>query len=166
MLFDGGNYDDFCRIAQIILEQTFDKERPLQAKTFRVYAPYWFTIARCPPLTCRLLDITGKGQKRKFNVFHSKKNTEVILGDITEEELYEGHTIASALNFRSMGLAVSIAQSGKDQFGPVKDLSSLGDMVCVKYIFIYPSYHEIKRELFVLEIVFLSLGWITGSLCL
>lgn len=116
------------RIAQIILEQTFDKERPLQAKTFRVYAPYWFTIARCPPLTCRLLDITGKGQKRKFNVFHSKKNTEVILGDITEEELYEGHTIASALNFRSMGLAVSIAQSGKDQFGPAKDLSSLGDM--------------------------------------
>lgn len=135
------NYYGFCRIAQIILEQTFDKERPLQAKTVRVYAPYWFTIARCPPLTCRLVDVTGKGQKRKFSVFRSEKDNEVVVGEITEEELYEGHTIASALNFKSLGLAVSIAQSGKEQFGPVKDLSPLGDMVDVKYAFMFPFYH-------------------------
>ncbi|PON47154.1 Vacuolar protein sorting-associated protein, partial [Parasponia andersonii] len=117
------------RIVQIILEQNFDKEHLLHAKIVRVYAPYWFEIARCPSLTCRLIDITGKSHTRKFSVpFHSKKNNEVIVGEIVEEEMHEGHTIASALKFKLLGLAVSISQSGKDHFGPVKDLSPLGDM--------------------------------------
>lgn len=98
-----------------------------------MYAPYWFEIARCPPLTCRILDITGKRHTRKFSVpFHSKKNNEAIVEEIIEEEMHEGHTIASALNFKLLGLAVSIAQSGNEQFGPVKALSPLGDMVDVK----------------------------------
>ena len=35
----------------------------------------------------------------------------VILEEITEEEIYEGYTIASALNFQLLCLSVSIAQS-------------------------------------------------------
>lgn len=62
--------------------------------------------------------------------FESKKSNEVILGEITEEEIYEGCTIASALNFNFLGISVSIAQHGEDQHhGPVTDLSPLGDMV-------------------------------------
>lgn len=72
----------------------------------------------------------GKGHTRKISIpFQSKKNNKLILEEITEEEIHEGHTIASALNFKSLGLSVSISQSGKEQFGPVKDLSPLGDMV-------------------------------------
>ncbi|KAM5573225.1 hypothetical protein ABKV19_012985 [Rosa sericea] len=117
------------RIVQIILEQNSVEERPLQAKIIRLYAPYWFSIARCPPLTFRLVDIEGKKNTRKIGgLFQSKKINEVVLEEITEEEIYEGHTIASALNFKMLGLAVSIDQSGNKQFGPVKDLSPLGDM--------------------------------------
>ncbi|PQQ07890.1 uncharacterized protein Pyn_00513 [Prunus yedoensis var. nudiflora] len=106
-----------------------NQERPLQAKLVRVYAPYWYSIARCPPLTFRLLDIKGKKHTRKVGgPLESKKNNEAILEEITEEEIYEGHTIASALTFKMLGLAVSIDQSGTEQFGPVKDLSPLGDM--------------------------------------
>ncbi|KAK4844286.1 hypothetical protein QYF36_018501 [Acer negundo] len=114
------------RIVQLIFEQNYDKEQPLLAKIIRVYAPYWFEIARCPPLSYRLLDLAGKKQTRK--IFQSKKESEVILEEITEEEIYEGHTIASALNFKLLGLSVSICQAGNDRFGPVKDLSPLGDM--------------------------------------
>lgn len=111
------------RTVQIILEQNHDKG--LLEKVVRVYAPYWFATARCPPLTYRLLDMSGKKKTRK--VFQSKKNEE-ILQEITEEEIFEGHTIASGLNFKYLGLSVSINQIGKGQFGPVKDLSPLGDM--------------------------------------
>ncbi|KAE8055526.1 hypothetical protein FH972_012359 [Carpinus fangiana] len=117
------------RIVQIILEQNFDKERPLLAKVIRVYAPYWFAVVRCPPLTFRLLDLPGKKHTWKFSVpFQSKKTNEVLFEEITEEEIFEGHTIASALNFNTLGLSVSIAQSGEERFGPVKNLSPLGDM--------------------------------------
>ena len=102
---------------------------------------------------CRLLDKTGKGQRWKFSVpFHSKKN-EVVLEEITEEELYEGHTIASALNFKLLGLAVSMAQSGKEQFGTVKDLSPLGDMVDNEYFSTGPSILCLKREIVCLRIL-------------
>lgn len=74
--------------------------------------------------------MTTKGHTEKISfLFQSKKNNELILEEITEEEIYEGHTIASALNFKLFGLSVSISQSGKEHFGPVKDLSPLGDMV-------------------------------------
>ncbi|KAJ0048722.1 hypothetical protein Pint_15724 [Pistacia integerrima] len=117
------------RIVQLILEQNYDKEQPLLEKMIRVYAPFWFEIARCPPLTYRLLDMTGKKHTRKIVLpFQSKKDNEVILEEITEEEIYEGCTIASTLNFKLLGLSVSIAQSGTDHFGPIKDLSPLGDM--------------------------------------
>ncbi|XP_050223282.1 uncharacterized protein LOC126673249 [Mercurialis annua] len=118
------------RIVQLLLEQNYDKERPPLAKIIRVYAPYWFAIARCPPLTYRLVDLAGKKYVRKIALpFDSKKSNEVILEEITEEEIFEGHTIASALNFNMLGLSVSIAQSGQDQqFGPTTDLSPLGDM--------------------------------------
>jgi vacuolar protein sorting-associated protein 13A/C len=60
----------------------------------------------------------------------SKRRDQEILGEITEEEIYEGHTIASALNFNLLGLSASITRSDQEQhFGPVKDLSPLGDMV-------------------------------------
>lgn len=119
-----------CRIVQLILEQNYDKEQPLLEKMIRVYAPYWFDIARCPPLTYRLVDMTGKKHTRKIVLpFQSKKENEVILEEITEDEIYEGCTIASTLNFKLLGLSVSIAQSGNDHFGPIKDLSPLGDMV-------------------------------------
>ncbi|WCJ20748.1 hypothetical protein M5689_002962 [Euphorbia peplus] len=118
------------RIVQLILEQNYEKEQLLLAKTIRVYAPYWFSIARCPPLIYRLVDLTGRKNVRKIALpFESKRSSEVILGEITEEEIHEGYTIASALNFNFLGLSVSIAQNGEGQhFEPVSDLSSLGDM--------------------------------------
>lgn len=90
-----------CRISQIILEQNHDNERPVLAKIIRIYAPYWFAVARCPPLTFRILDLAGKSKTRKIALpFQSKKSTEVIFEEITEEEMYDGYTIASALNFK------------------------------------------------------------------
>ncbi|XP_010540792.1 PREDICTED: uncharacterized protein LOC104814451 [Tarenaya hassleriana] len=117
------------RIAQVILEQNYNEQQQVLAKIIRVYAPYWFSIARCPSLTLRLLDLTGKKQTRKVSFpFRNKKNNEVVLEEVTEEEIYEGHTIASALNFKLLGLSVSISQFGSQQHGPTKDLSPLGDM--------------------------------------
>ena len=100
-----------CRVVQIILEQNQNKPRELLAKIIRVYSPYWFSIARCPPLTLRFLDKTGGKQKRKMALpFQSNENNEVILEEIIEEEIYEGYTIASALNFILLCLSVSIVQ--------------------------------------------------------
>ncbi|XP_065619172.1 uncharacterized protein LOC112023786 [Quercus suber] len=116
------------RIVQVILEKNYDQEQPLLAKIVRVYAPYWFEVARCPPLTFRLLDLSGKKDTRIGLHFLSKKRNEVLLEEITEEEIIEGCTLAPALNFNMLGLAVSISQSGQEHFGPVEDLSPLGDM--------------------------------------
>lgn len=65
-------------------------------------------------------------------------NDEVIFEEITEEEMFEGYTIASALNFKFLGLSVSITQSGGAQFGPAQDLSPLGDMVDMILVVYYP----------------------------
>ncbi|XP_022737877.1 uncharacterized protein LOC111290709 isoform X2 [Durio zibethinus] len=117
------------RIVQLIIEQNYDKERAMMSKTIRVYAPYWFSVSRCPPLTYRLVDVGGKKRTRKI-VFPllSKKENEEIIEEITDEEMYSGHTIASALNFNLLGLSVAITESSNEHFGPVKDLSPLGDM--------------------------------------
>lgn len=124
-----------CRVIQIILEQNYDKERPLLAKTIRVYAPYWLGAARCPPLTFRILDMSGKGRMPKVaSQSQSNKKNGLILEEITEEEIYDGYTIASALNFNMLALSVAIAQSGNEHFGPVQDLSPLGDMVMSIFI--------------------------------
>lgn len=62
-------------------------------------------------------------------LFRSKKDDELVYDEIIEEEILDGYTIASALNFKTLGLSVAISQSGKERFGPVKDLLPLGDMV-------------------------------------
>lgn len=118
-----------CRVVQVILEQNHDKEHPFLEKIIRFYAPYWFSISRCPPLTLHLVDRSGRKNSRKiYHRFKSKANTD-IFEEITEEEIHEGYTIASALNFNSLGLSVSINQTGKNQCVTVEDLSPLGDMV-------------------------------------
>lgn len=102
-----------CMVVQIILEQNQNRPTELLAKIIRVYSPYWFSIARCPPLTLRFLDKTGGKQKSKIALpFQSKEKNEIILEEITEEEIYEGYTIASALNFKLLSISVSITQSG------------------------------------------------------
>ncbi|KAL3499805.1 hypothetical protein ACH5RR_038898 [Cinchona calisaya] len=117
------------RIVQLILDQNDIGEGLLQSKVVKVYSPYWLAIARCPPLTFRLVNFGGKRPTRKITLpFKSKKGSEVVLEEITDEELYEGYTIASALNFKMLGLSASVSQSGEEHFGPVKDLSPLGDM--------------------------------------
>lgn len=118
-----------CRIVQIIIEQNNSNEVPLQPKIIKVYSPYWFGVARCPALSFRLIDVNARKMKKKPLSFHTKKIEEVILEEITEEDIHEGYTLASALNFKSLGLSASIGHSGEDNFGPVKDLSPLGDMV-------------------------------------
>lgn len=95
----------------------------------RVYAPFWFSIARCPALKFRIVSKEGKRQAQKILPFKSRQNDEEIPDEITGEEFYEGYTIASTLNFKFLGLSVSIDNSGKDVFGPPQDLSPLGDMV-------------------------------------
>ncbi|OIV92802.1 hypothetical protein TanjilG_00936 [Lupinus angustifolius] len=117
------------RVIQIILEQNYDKERPLLAKTIRVYAPCWLGAARCPPLTFRILDMSGKRRIPKIasHSLSDKKNG-LIIEEITDEEIYDGYTIASTLNFNTLALSVAIAQSGNEHFGPVQDLYPLGDM--------------------------------------
>lgn len=117
------------RVIQIILEQNYDKEHTLLAKTVRVYAPYWLGVSRCPPLTFRILETSAKRKMPKIaSQFQSNKKNGSIFEEITDEELYDGDTIVSALNFNMLALSVAIAQSGNEQFGPVKDLASLGDM--------------------------------------
>ncbi|KAL2987622.1 hypothetical protein AAZX31_11G038900 [Glycine max] len=116
-------------VIQIILEQNYNKEHTLLAKTIRVYAPYWLEVARCPPLTFRLLDMSGKRHMPKVAAqFQTNKKNGLILEEITEEEIYGGYTIASAFNFNILALSVAIAQSGNEHFGPVTDLAPLGDM--------------------------------------
>ncbi|XP_023553987.1 uncharacterized protein LOC111811402 [Cucurbita pepo subsp. pepo] len=116
------------RVVQVILEQNHSKEHPFLEKIIRFYAPYWFSISRCPPLTLRLVDRLGRKDSRKiYHRLKSKTNTD-IFEEITDEEIHEGYTIASALNFNSLGLSVSINQTGKNQCGDVKELSPLGDM--------------------------------------
>nr|XP_043638921.1 uncharacterized protein LOC122610015 [Erigeron canadensis] len=117
------------RVVHIILEQNFETERPLSPKNLRVYSPYWLTIARCPPLTFRLVDMSFKKTKTKVSFpFKSKKTNEVILEEITDEEFHGGYTIASALNFKMLGMSAAISDNGSDHYGDVKDLSALGDM--------------------------------------
>lgn len=151
-----------CRVVQVILEQNHSKEHPFLEKIIRFYAPYWFSISRCPPLTLRLVDRLGRKDSRKiYHRLKSKTNTD-IFEEITDEEIHEGYTIASALNFNSLGLSVSINQTGKNQCGDVKELSPLGDMVNFKFWFHYLL--KMVKEFFINLI--LSAGRILRSLCL
>ncbi|KAL8101699.1 hypothetical protein AgCh_033550 [Apium graveolens] len=116
------------RIVQVILEQNQNNENPVLGKIIRVYSSNWFSIERCPPLTLRIHDISRKSTRRLSVPFQSKRNNEVILQEITEEEINGGYTIVSTLNFKLLGLSAAISLSGPEQFGPVADLSPLGDM--------------------------------------
>lgn len=58
-----------------------------------------------------------------------------------------GCTVASGLNFDQLGLSVSIAHQGEEEFGPVKDISPLKDMVVtdlqiIRHSFIFFSLKE------------------------
>lgn len=161
-MFDSTCYRVY-RVVQIILEQNQNKPDSLSAKIIRVYSSYWFSIARCPPLKLRLIDMTARKRTRKIALpFQSKEKNEVILEEITEEEMYEGYAIASAMNFKMLGLSVSISQSGGERFGPAKDLSPLGDMVGILNNMFRPLSVSLNSCL-----VFPSiLGWVIGCLCL
>ncbi|KAJ6828337.1 uncharacterized protein M6B38_362940 [Iris pallida] len=116
------------RIVQIIIEHNYDKDR-LISRVLRIYASYWVASARCPPLTYNLLDISGRKERRHFSVpFHSNPKSEKIFCKMTEEEMVGGYTIASALNFKLLGISAAISRPDKERFGPVRDLSPLGDM--------------------------------------
>ncbi|KAK3153327.1 hypothetical protein QOZ80_2BG0170820 [Eleusine coracana subsp. coracana] len=114
------------RIVQVLLEQSNDNDY-LMARVIRIYAPYWISFARLPPLTLRLIDISGRKEKRRFRARPHLERSEKLLYDIKPDELVEGYTIAFGLNFKGLGLSSSVSRHG-GQFGLVKELSSLGDM--------------------------------------
>ncbi|KMT11750.1 hypothetical protein BVRB_5g105600 [Beta vulgaris subsp. vulgaris] len=116
------------RTVQVVLEQHQGKEQSAVPKAVRIYAPYWFAVARCPPVTFRLVDRTDKKSEKVSSPLKSRNNKPEISGQITEDEFQEGCTIASSLNFKLVGIQASISHHGEDSFGPVKDLSPLGDM--------------------------------------
>ncbi|XP_068635813.1 uncharacterized protein [Aristolochia californica] len=116
------------RIVQVMLEQNQGKEQ-LVSKVIRVYAPYWIVSARCPPLKYRFINLMGVKKRRHISLpFHTNQVAEKIMGHIVDEEMVEGYTIFSALNFKLSGLSVSIIGEDEEHFGPVRDLSPLGDM--------------------------------------
>lgn len=113
----------------MVLEQHQGKEQSAVPKAVRIYAPYWFAVARCPPVAFKLVDRTDKKSEKVSSPLKSRNNKPEISGQITEDEFQEGCTIASSLNFKLVGIQASISHHGEDSFGPVKDLSPLGDMV-------------------------------------
>lgn len=114
------------RIVQIMLEHNYDKER-LISRVIRIYASYWVASARCPPLTYSLLDMSSRKERKRLSApFHANLKPEKIICKITDEEMVGGYTIASSLNFKLLGITAAISSS--ECFGPVGDLSPLGDM--------------------------------------
>lgn len=111
------------------MDQNYENESPV-SRAVRVYVPYWIATARCPPLKYYVIDISGSKEKARFSIpFRSTTKTEKIVFQIAEEEMACGYTIAAAMNFKHLGISASIARAGKEYFGPVQDLSALGDMV-------------------------------------
>uniref|UniRef100_A0A0E0BDW2 PH domain-containing protein n=1 Tax=Oryza glumipatula TaxID=40148 RepID=A0A0E0BDW2_9ORYZ len=115
------------RIVQIVLEQSSDKDY-LMARAIRIYVPYWISFARLPPINLQLIDISGRKDKRRFLARPRSERSDKILYEINHEELVEGYTIASGLNFKGLGLSASACRHGSGQFGLLKELSPLGDM--------------------------------------
>ncbi|KAG0473021.1 hypothetical protein HPP92_014878 [Vanilla planifolia] len=113
------------RLVVVIVDQTFNKDHSI-ARSIRIYVPYWIESARCPPLTFNFVD----RKEKRSDSGHSKRNmkAEKILWQITNEDMTNGYTIVSALNFKYLALSVSLSNPGKEKFGPVKELSPLGDM--------------------------------------
>lgn len=115
------------RTVQIMLEQSSDKDY-LMAMVIRIYVPYWISFARLPPLTLQFIDISGRKDKRHFLARPRFERSEKLLYDIKHEELVEGYTIASGLNFKGLGLSACVCRHGGGRFGSLKELSPLGDM--------------------------------------
>jgi vacuolar protein sorting-associated protein 13A/C len=111
-----------------MLEQSSDKDY-LMARVIRIYVPYWISFARLPPLTLQFIDITGRRDKRRYLARPRAERSDKILYDIEHEELVDGYTIASGLNFKGLGLSACVCRHGGAQFGALKELSPLGDMV-------------------------------------
>lgn len=124
----------FCRVVQILLEQSSDSDY-LMARLIRIYVPYWISFSRLPPLTLRLIDISGRKEKRRLLSRSHLERGEKQLYDIKHDELVEGYTIASGLNFKGLGLLSSVGHGGR--FGSVKELSPLGDMVSLDLLFFF-----------------------------
>ena len=97
------------------------------ARVIRIYVPYWISFARLPPLTLRFIDTSGKKEKKRILARSHLERSEKHLYDIKHDELVEGYTIASGLNFKGLGLLSCVGGHGR--FGSVKELSPLGDMV-------------------------------------
>jgi vacuolar protein sorting-associated protein 13A/C len=108
------------------------------ARVIRIYVPYWISFARLPPLTLRLIDISGKKEKKRLLARSHLERSEKHLYDIKHDELVEGYTIASGLNFKGLGLLSSVG--GQGQFGAVKELTPLGDMVSLVFFYLYILY--------------------------
>jgi len=98
------------------------------ARVIRIYVPYWISFARLPPLTLRFIDTSGKKEKKRILARSHLERSEKHLYDIKHDELVEGYTIASGLNFKGLGLLSCVGGHG-GRFGSVKELSPLGDMV-------------------------------------
>lgn len=98
------------------------------ARVIRIYVPYWISFARLPPLTLRFIDTSGKKEKKRILARSHLERSEKHLYDINHDELVDGYTIASGLNFKGLGLQSSVGGHG-GRFGSVKELSALGDMV-------------------------------------
>ncbi|KAJ4777649.1 Pleckstrin (PH) domain-containing protein isoform 2 [Rhynchospora pubera] len=115
------------RVVQITLEHNYDKDCPV-SKVIRIYVPYWISCARLPPLGLCIMDISGKERTRFLRMSQSANKSEKIISKVTPDEMVDGYTIASVLGFKGLALSASIVSQGKEVFGPVKDLTPLGDM--------------------------------------
>ncbi|XP_073352999.1 uncharacterized protein [Aegilops tauschii subsp. strangulata] len=114
------------RVVQIMLEQSSDKDY-LMARVIRIYVPYWISFARLPPLTLQFVDITGRRDKRRYLARPRAEKSDKLLYGIGHEELVDGYTIASGLNFKGLGLSACVSRNGQ-QLGALKELSPLADM--------------------------------------
>lgn len=119
-----------------MLEQSSDKDY-LMARVIRIYVPYWISFARLPPLTLQFIDITGRRDKRRYLARPRAEKSDKLLYGIGHEELVDGYTIASGLNFKGLGLSACVSRNGQ-QLGALKELSPLADMVSLDaFIYIY-----------------------------
>jgi vacuolar protein sorting-associated protein 13A/C len=134
------------RIVQITLEHNYDKDCPI-SKVIRVYVPYWISCARLPPLSLCIIDISGKDRTRFPRMSQSAKRTERTLWKITPDEMVDGHTIASVLGFKGLGMSASIVTQGQELFGPVKELAPLGDMVISSLFFLQRNNGKIFQQI-------------------
>lgn len=76
------------------------------------------------------MDIS-KRRERKLFTLASNQETEKVILQITEEEMIEGDTISAPLKFQRLGLCLSLGTPDRENFGPIKDLLPLSDMVNV-----------------------------------